>query len=161
MSIRSLVLAAAVVLSTSATAADHPFAFTAAYNWGQRVDQGNAVTYTRAGNIVGSWQWRFGDGRKGNTHFSAQTFYRSQPNLLVGTITFDMFELEGSAAGSDELYMTYEATGFDADTGSVSIVGRIIGGKGRYEGAGGRAEWVSINGFIERGEGVIVLPGTR
>lgn len=162
MSIRHLIAAAALALATSnAAAAEHPFTFSAAYNWGQVVDSGNPVTYARAGNVVGSWQWRFNDGRKGNTHFAAQSYYRSQPNLLVGTITFNMFEMEGSVAGTDELYMTYEATSFDAVTGNVSIAGRIIGGKGRYAGAGGTARWVSNNGFIERGEGTIVLPDAR
>jgi hypothetical protein len=162
MSIRNLTIAAALVFSAGAvSAAEHPFAFSAAYNWGQALDSGNAVTYTRAGNVVGSWQWRFADGRKGNTHFSAQSFYRSQPNLLVGTITFNMFEMESSAAGSDELYMTYDATSFDADTGSVSVSGRIVGGKGRYAGASGSAHWVSTNGFIDRGEGTMVLPDAQ
>ena len=157
------VLAGALALSASAgaSAAEHPFEFSAAYNWGQVIDSGNAVTYTRSGNVVGAWQWRFADGRKGNTHFQAQSFYRSHPNVLLGTITFEMHELEGSAAGSDALYMAYEATSFDADTGSVSVVGTIIGGKGRYAGAGGSVRWVSTNGFIERGQGTIVLPDAR
>lgn len=161
MLIRSLATAVLAFSASVAAAAEHPFTFSAAYNWGQIVESGNAVTYARAGNVVGAWQWRFEDGRKGNTHFSAQSFYRARPNLLVGTITFNMFEMEGSAAGSDELYMTYEATSVDADTGSVSVSGRIIGGKGRYAGASGDARWVSTNGFIERGEGRIVLPDAR
>lgn len=158
--IRNIVLAGALALSAlaDASAAEHPFEFSAAYNWGQKIDSGNPVTYTRSGSVVGAWQWRFADGRKGNTHFEAQSFYRSQPNVLLGTIVFNMYEMEGSPPDSDALYMVYEATSFDADTGSVSIVAKIIGGKGRYAGAEGRASWVSTNGFIERGTGVLVLP---
>ena len=135
-----------------------PFSFSAAYNWGQLLDSGNPVTYTRAGVVAGSWQWRFANGRKGNTHFLAHSFYRSVPNVLIGTITFNMFELEKSTAGSDELYVAYEATSFDADVGSVSVKGNVIGGKGKYQGTTGELEWVSTNGFIEDGTGVLRLP---
>jgi hypothetical protein len=136
---------------------NQPFEFTAAYNWGQLLDSGNAVTYTRAGVVAGSWQWRFSDGKKGNTHFLAHSFYRSVPNILLGTITFNMHELEGTKAGEDELYVAYQGTSFDQDTGTVAVEGLILGGKGKYAGAGGKLSWVSTNGFIERGSGVLKL----
>ncbi len=136
------------------------FEFTAAYNWGQLLDSGNPVTNTRVGVVAGAWQWRFAGGRTGNTHFLAHSLYRSNPNKLMGTITFNMFELEGTAAGADELYVAYEATSFDGDTGSVSVGATVIGGKGRYDGASGQMHWVSTNGFIERGTGVLQLAGS-
>lgn len=157
------VASALVALAFSTThlpsqAMQESFEFTAAYNWGQQADSGNAVTYTRTGVVAGAWQWRFASGKRGNTHFLAHSFYRSEPNVLIGTITFNMFELEKSAPGTDELYVAYRATSFDSDTGTVDVEGEVIGGKGRYQGATGRMTWSSTNGFIERGTGVLNLP---
>ena len=146
------------LIAGSAHAIEHKFEFSAAYNWGQVIEGSNAVTYTRVGVVAGSWQWRFADGKRGNTHFLAQSLYRSNPNLLVGTITFNMFEFERSAPGTDELYMSYEAITFDQDSGSVTVKGRILGGKGKYAGASGDAIWTSVNGFIESGKGTLILP---
>lgn len=134
-----------------------PFEFTAAYNYGPSMVQNTAVTYTRVGEIVGSWQWRFANGYKGNTHFTAFAFYRSYPeNILIGTIVFNMFELVGE--GEDELYMTYEAISRDEAGASVEIEAEIIGGTGKYSGATGNVHWIAVNGFIEKGTGELILP---
>jgi hypothetical protein len=77
--------------------------------------------------------------------------------MLAGVIEFNMFELEGSTPGIDMLYISYNGVSTDYSTGKTIIEATIIGGKGKYDGASGTAKWISINGFIEEGGGIIKL----
>ncbi len=132
------------------------FTFKAAYNWAETRDAGDGVAvFSKAGTIAGSWSWTFADGEKGNTHFISASMFRSNPYALVGTIEFNMFELTGNK--EDILYMSYNGLSTDYATGVTKIEAVIVGGKGRYNEASGNLKWISINGFIDEGSGVLIL----
>lgn len=94
-----LLILLSIMFCFSAFSKDHKFEFSAGYNWGETIDVSSPTVFGRSGLITGSWQWRFANGRKGNTHFRSATVFRSNPYALVGTIELNMWELEGTEPG--------------------------------------------------------------
>lgn len=132
------------------------FSFKAAYNWADTYDVSEAGNFAKGGRLVGSWSWNFKEGKKGNTHFSSSSFFRLSPYALLGLISFNMWELEGTKPGKDVLLVSYEGISSTPD-GVTKIKAKIVGGKGKYKGATGDLKWTSINGFINNGLGKINL----
>jgi hypothetical protein len=157
---KNIILSLAILIMTTMTTSAQSqikFTFRAAYNWADVHKVQSDSSFAQGGRLVGSWSWDFENGKKGNTHFNSASFFRSTPYLLAGVIEFNMFELEGSAPGTDLLYFSYNGISTDYQTGKTIIEATIIDGKGKYEGASGTAKWISINGFIDEGSGIIKL----
>lgn len=139
------------------------FEITGGYAFAQTFDLINpdAGLFSKAGLLVGSWHWNFEDGTTGSTHLEAATAVRITPkaSALMGTMQLNMFELQGTPPGEDLLYLAYEGIDFQFDGSKASFVveGQFIGGKGKYVNATGHIKVTSVNGFIEKGEGVLHL----
>jgi steroid Delta-isomerase len=118
----------------------------------------------QAGPLIGSWQMRRDDGKVGTLHVNAATAMRLVPGeapSLMGTMELNMAEFEGSAPGSDALYLAYESPLFEIKSPTdvtITVKGRFVGGKGRYAGASGNLLLVSKNGFISDGRALVQLP---
>ncbi|MBP2833766.1 nuclear transport factor 2 family protein [Aquimarina sp. U1-2] len=129
---------------------------------GYAMQNNEPLVYAQAGQLTGSWHWEFENGKKGNTHINGATANRvlyNGENELMGTMKINMFEFEGSASGSDLLFLSYKAQEFTVEGSKVTIKvsGEFTGGTGKYQGARGWLTVTSINGFFDDGEGEIYL----
>jgi steroid Delta-isomerase len=131
-----------------------------------RLDDG---VLAQAGPLTGAWQLRRDDGKVGTLHVNAATAMRLVPGeapALMGTMELNMAEFEGSAPGTDALYLAYESPLFEIKSPTdvtITVKGRFAGGKGRYAGASGNLLLVSRNGFIAEGRALVQVPaaGTK
>lgn len=129
---------------------------------GYAIQHNDPFVFAQAGQLTGSWHWEFDNGQKGNTHVNGATANRvlsTGENELFGTMQINMYELEGTPAGQDLLYLAYTSREFKVEGSSISIVvvGEFIGGTGKYKDATGHLKVTSINGFFQEGTGTIYL----
>ncbi|MGD1841901.1 MAG: nuclear transport factor 2 family protein [Thermonemataceae bacterium] len=129
---------------------------------GYTIHQNDPFVFAQAGQLTGSWHWEFDNGQKGNTHVNGATANRVLgigKNELFGTLQINMYELEGTPAGQDLLYLAYTSRKFELEGSKVTIVviGEFIGGIGKYKNASGHLKVTSVNGFFEEGAGTIYL----
>ncbi|MEM9982088.1 MAG: nuclear transport factor 2 family protein [Bacteroidota bacterium] len=129
---------------------------------GYAIHQNDPFIFAQAGQLTGSWHWEFDNGQKGNTHVNGATANRVLgigKNELFGTMQINMYELEGTPAGQDLLYLAYTSRKFELEGSKVTIVviGEFIGGTGKYKNTSGHLKVTSVNGFFEEGAGTIYL----
>jgi hypothetical protein len=142
------------------------FEITGAYSFADTYDvmKPNDGVIARAGRLTGAWHLTEKAGRSGNVHVNAATAVRIVPNerpSLMGTMELNMSEFENSTPGTDALYLAYEGVDFQQNGPSqltISVEGRFVGGRGKYQGATGTLKVASVNGFIENGVAEVMLP---
>ncbi len=127
---------------------------------GFSIQNNEPFIFAQAGQLTGSWQWEFENGKKGNTHINGATANRVLPtgqSELFGTMKINMYELEGTAINQDLLFLSYIAPIFKIEGSKVTIrvVAEIIGGVGKYKDASGYLTVTSVNGYFEDGRGEI------
>lgn len=153
---KNLVIIVLCVFAINAYTKEEKFSFSAAYNWADTFDITGAGNFAKAGKLVGSWSWKFENGKSGNSHFVSTSFFRLRPYMLSGLIKFNMWEIDNSKPEEDVLHMAYEGISSSPD-GITKIKAIIVGGEGKYKTASGTASWVSVNGFIKEGSGILKL----
>ncbi len=162
--IRMIVIAYAILGVAEVQAKELKFQLKGGYQFADsfKIVSDSPFVYAQAGQLTGSFLWEFEDGTTGATHINGATANRitTEGPELFGMMKINMFEMEGSPAESDLLFLSYEAESFKIDGTKVTIVvkGRFVGGSGKYKDASGELRVVSVNGYINEGNGIIKLP---
>ena len=164
MKTSKILLATLITLTTMKAQQTLKFKVMGGYQFaeGFTIQNKDPFIFAQAGQLTGAWHWEFENGKKGNTHINGATANRvlfNGTNQLFGTMKINMYEFEGTAPGSDLLFLSYSAQRFEIEGSKVTIKvsGEFAGGTGKYKDARGWLTVTSVNGFFDNGRGEIIL----